>query len=163
MNNILKHIEKTVYNTCDFKISKFILEPESIKYYACNFNINDRKVYYRNANITPKKSGQFVTFWQRNNNGTIEPFSETDAIDFFIVTVKQENNLGQFVFPKSILIAKGILTTHKKDGKRAFRVYPPWDAVTNKTAKNTQKWQLKYFVQINASLDIKSFKKLYGL
>ncbi|TRW95625.1 MepB family protein [Flavobacterium gawalongense] len=41
-----------------------------------------------------------------------------------------------------------MLTTDLKEGKRAIRVYPPWDTTTNKQAQKTQKWQLDYFLEI---------------
>jgi hypothetical protein len=82
-----------------------------------------------------------VTFWKRTGNGPIEPFNESDQIDFYTVTMRSENKLGQFVFPKSLLIKKGIISTRKKEGKRAFRIYPNWYVAKNKQAERTQKWQ----------------------
>ena len=46
-----------------------------------------------------------------------------------------------------ILINKEIVSD-KKEGKRAIRVYPPWDIAINKQAQKTQKWQLNYFLEI---------------
>jgi hypothetical protein len=102
-----------------------------------------------------------VTFWKRDGNGPIEPFSDNDYIDFFVVTVRTDTKLGQFVFPKTTLIEKGIISTEKKEGKRAFRVYPNWDVAKNKQAERTQKWQLNYFYEINNSIDLERVKKLY--
>lgn len=56
--------------------------------------------------------------------------------------------MGQFVFPKSVLADKGIITRKGKEGKRGIRVYSPWDIVTNKQAEKTQTWQTKYFLSI---------------
>ena len=80
-----------------------------------------------------------MTFWKRNGDGPIEPLNETDQIDFNTVNVRTENELGQFVFPKSVLIKKGIISAERKEGKRAFRVYPNWDTAKNKQAERTQK------------------------
>ena len=102
-----------------------------------------------------------MTFWKRNENGPIEPFNEIDNIDFYTVTVRTEKEFGQFVFPKSILIKKGIISTNKKEGKRAFRVYPNWDVAKNKQAEITQKWQLKYFYEINNSINFNKVMELY--
>jgi hypothetical protein len=57
--------------------------------------------------------------------------------------------LGQFVFPKEVLLKHNILKTATTKGKMAMRVYPLWDKPTNKQAINTQKWQLEYFFEIN--------------
>ncbi|MEQ8907039.1 MepB family protein [Ekhidna sp.] len=50
-----------------------------------------------------------------------------------------------------------MLSTDKKEGKRAFRVYPNWDAVKSKQAERTQKWELNYFYQINSLTDYKKY------
>ncbi len=128
---------------------------------ACQFELNGKKVISRNAKITPKKVGQFVTFWKRSKIGPIEPFNENDPISYYIVNVVRKDELGQFVFPKSILITKGIITTKKKEGKRGFRVYPIWDIVKNRQAERTQKWQLEYFYKVSSSTDLKRVSLLY--
>ena len=71
-----------------------------------------------------------------------------DGFELVIINTKTENHFGQFVFPKTILIEKGIFSTDLKEGKRALRVYPPWDKTTSKQAQKTQQWQLEYFIAI---------------
>lgn len=161
MNDLLYKIQKEVYNKCAFKLTDFSLEVESKEYKACRFKLNDRSILCRNAKITPKKVGQFVTFWKRSLDGPIEPFHETDAFEYYIVNIQNENSLGQFVFPKSILLKKGIISTDKKEGKRGFRVYPSWDTTESMQAKRTQKWQLEYFFVINKTTDFNAVLKLY--
>mgnify|MGYP003635188015 CR=1 FL=1 len=161
MDPNLNQIITNIYAKCALDISDFKLEPESKEYDACQFKLNGKHMINRNAKITPKKVGQFVTFWKRNGNGPIEPFKETDKIDFYTVNVRTENAFGQFVFPKSELIKKGIISTEKKEGKRAFRVYPKWDIAKNKQAERTQKWQLNYFYEINDSTDLIKVSELY--
>lgn len=162
MDRNLSEIKSKVYDKCDFNISNFQFETESKEYEACRFELNGFKIISRNAKITPKKSGQFVTFWKRNRNGIIEPFDLTDEIDFYVVNVWAENKLGQFVFPKSVLIDKGIISIEKKEGKRAFRVYPSWNLPQNKQAERTQKWQLNYFYEIGKFVDLEIVKSLYS-
>jgi hypothetical protein len=157
----LSEIKNEVYDKCELQISDFENELESTEYIACNFKLNGVNIICRTAKITPKKTGQFVTFWKRNVYGLIEPFYETDNITFYVVNVRIKNKLGQFVFPKSMLIQKGIISTDKKEGKRAFRVYPPWDITLNKQAKQTQEWQLNYFYEIGKSTDYKKVIELY--
>ncbi len=161
MDSNLTQIKKEIYDKCEFQISGFRIEPESKEYDACRFKLNGLNILSRSAKITPKKVGQFVTLWKRNGIGPIEPFGETDQIDFYTVNVRTENKFGQFVFPKSVLIKKGIISIHRKDGKRAFRVYPIWDEAKNKQAERTQKWQLDYFYEINNSTDINKAMELY--
>jgi len=161
MNEELKIVKTEIYDKCSFKFSDFLLEEESQDYDACRFKLNGLNIISRTAKVTPKKNGQFVTFWRRSEDGPIEPLHETDRFDFYIVQVRLGKKFGQFVFPKSILIKKGILSTDIKEGKRAFRVYPIWDTPKSKQAERTQKWQLKYFYDIINSLALDRVIELY--
>jgi hypothetical protein len=161
MNRNLNTIKSKVYNTCELQISNFQTESESKEYDACRFELNGLKIVSRNAKVTPKKVGLFVTFWKRNQDGITEPIHASDDFDFYAISAKTETHFGQFVFPKSVLIAKGIVSTDKKDGKRGFRVYPAWDTTKTKQARTTQKWQLDYFYEIGESMDLKRITELY--
>lgn len=155
-------IIKNIYDTCDLKIASVFFDKESTAYHACKFKLNHKNIIFRSSKITPKKAGQFVTFWKRNKEGITEPFSENDAIDFYVINVQSENKTGQFVLPKSVLLEKGIISTSKKEGKRGFRVYPIWNKTISKQAIATQKWQLNYFFEIKEDLDFNFVKKLYS-
>lgn len=157
----MKKIKTIAYDKCALQITEFIIEPEGKVYKACKFKLNELNIICRNAKITPKKIGQFVTFWRRNKNGITEPYHERDSIDFYVVNVTKEDRIGQFVFPKSILIENKIMSTVEKEGKRGFRVYPKWDIVISKQAGQTQKWQSKYFIEFDESVNLDFFKKLY--
>ena len=129
-------------------------EAESDEYDACRFVLNGKKVIYRQAKVTPKKVGQFVTVWQRNpTSGTIEPFRSDSDFDFVVVGVCDGSHHGQFVFPKAALAERGVISSHTSAGKRGFRVYPEWDEPTSKQAKATQAWQALYFFEDGASVN----------
>ena len=160
-NHTLDQVVRDVYEPCGLKMAHFKMEKEGKDYYSCQFELNGHPIICRNAKVTPIKVGQFVTFWKRNSNGVIEPFLETDSISFFVVNVKTENRIGQFVFPKAVLIKKGILASAKKKGKLSFRVYPKWDEAVVKQAKAAQKWQLDYFYEINSNTDLNKVMQLY--
>lgn len=165
MNEIIVETKNLLFDKCNFAVSNIEIEKESADYCAHRFEINNQKIVFRSAKITPTKTGQFVTLWKRKNKkNTIEPFEITDDIDLFVINVKTETNFGQFVFPKSVLIQQGIITD-KKDGKRAIRVYPIWDLTESKQAVKTQKWQLIYFLEIpfDETLDINRAKLLYSI
>lgn len=161
MNNMLKTITLQIYHKLGLIITDFKAEEESKEYAACRFKLNGLNIICRNAKITPKKVGQFVTFWKRAGKGSIEPFNENDPIDFFIINVVSEEGLGQFVFPKTILIQKSIISTDANEGKRAFRVYPKWNISLNKQAEQTQKWQLSYFYEAEPKVDLQRVAELY--
>jgi hypothetical protein len=145
-------IKQLIFEKCGFKISQIVIEKESAAYSACTFLLDAKVVLFRSAKITPTKAGQFVTLWKRNDKGPIQPFDETDKIDCVIIAVRSENHFGHFVFPKNILINKGILSSKNAAGKRAIRVYPPWDVVKNKQAIKTQQWQLNRFLNLSEGL-----------
>lgn len=158
----LQIAKELIYDICNFECSEPQPEKESQEYDAFDFKIGESRIKFRSAKITPTKTGQFVTLWKRNKAGIIEPFDYLDTIDFVIVSVQKENLLGQFIFPKEILLKKGFFTTTVKEGIRATRVYPPWDETTSRQAQKTQQWQLDYFLSISDQIDIDRAKFLLG-
>jgi hypothetical protein len=154
-------IQEIVFDNCNFEITQPIPEAESSEYGACTFSLNNLNILFRTAKITPTKTGQFVTLWKRINKGPIQPFESADPFDLFIISARKDNHFGLFIFPKSVLIAKEIVTD-KKEGKRAIRVYPPWDITTSKQAQKTQKWQLDYFLEASndQTIDLNLAKSL---
>lgn len=153
------YLKKTFSKIDTVKISQPDPELESAEYGACRFVLNNLNILFRTAKTTPTKTGQFVTLWKRSNQGPIQPFESSDAIDFFIISVRKDNQFGLFIFPKSVLVIKEIVSD-KKEGKRAIRVYSPWDITTSKQAQKTQKWQLDYFLEIpqNETVDLNQTK-----
>jgi len=152
-----------VYDKCGFTFGNAAAEKESTDYNAYTFTLNNLKIVFRSAKITPTKSGQFVTLWKRLGKGPIMPFDNTDAIDLVVINCMTDNHFGQFVFPKSVLIKQGVFTTACKDGKRAIRVYPSWEKTENAQAKKTQKWQSDYFINFTKNYDEQKIRFLYGL
>ena len=137
--------EKLLYEPQELFLTGITQEKESHDYDACTFLLNNKYVLFRSAKITPTKNGQFVTLWKRIGDSVIMPYDSADSIDFCIISVRKAERLGQFIFPKQILVDKGYISQDKKGGKRAMRVYPPWDNPESKQAEKTQKWQLQYF------------------
>ncbi|MCV2484242.1 MepB family protein [Flavobacterium sp. SH_e] len=154
--------KETIFDKASLELSSLQKEAESDEYNAYRFQINNKNICYREAKITPTKTGQFVTLWKRNKTGTIEPFDYSDAIDFVIVSVRKNENWGLFIFPKLILLEKGIFSTQKKEGIRATRVYPSWDETTSKQAQKTQKWQLEHFFLLDQNnIDLSKLENIF--
>jgi hypothetical protein len=153
-----------VYNPSKFQYTSPQAESESSEYAASTFELNNREIKFRAAKTTPKKVGQFVTLWKRIKNKPIQPFDMSDKVELFVINVRKGNLLGQFVFPKSILHEKGIISNGNNGGKRAIRVYPPWELNLNQQAYKTQKWQSKYFLEIPKTkpVDLVRAKRLYS-
>lgn len=129
-------------------LDHLIINEESNAYSACSFSLDSKEIVYRKANITPKKTGQFVAIWKRNEQGETAPYDASDVLDFLIIAVETAQHCGQFIFPKRVLLEKEILSSSRKEGKRGIRVYPSWDTPTNKQALKTQEWQLNYFIDL---------------
>jgi len=163
-NPDLEIVKKVVYDKCGFALTKLKMNSESVEYGACSFELNGQIVAYRVSKITPAKAGQFVTIWKRNQLGLTEPFDLSDHIDFVVITSRRGDQLGQFVFPKTVLVEKGIMSRNGKVGKRGIRVYPSWDTTTNKQAERVQRWQIEYFVEIKGdnTTDLGLVRKLFG-
>jgi len=159
----LKVVQELAYDKCGFGLTNLKFNSESVEYGACSFELDGQKIVHRASKITPTKTGQFVTIWKRNKNGITEPFDILDNVDFVVITSKSGDNFGQFIFSKSVLVDKGIISRNGKGGKRGIRVYPSWDIATNKQAVKTQSWQTKYFLEIknDNSTDLDLTRKLF--
>lgn len=157
----LSQLKKLLFDQCRLTISAFNEESESEEYAACSFKLNQKHVVFRVSKITPKKVGQFVTVWKRNQKGITQPFSKSDDLDYVIICSRSGANFGAFIFSKDVLIEKGIITD-TKEGKRGIRVYPPWDEAVNKQAQKTQYWQTKYFIKFDdeKAIDVDFVKSL---
>lgn len=156
-------LKSQVFDHLGFESTLMVMEAESGEYGACSFRLNGLAIRFRVAKITPAKTGQFVTLWKRNGTGPIEPYQASDEIDLFLVSTRKDHHFGQFVFPKPALIKYGVLSNKGKEGKRAIRVYPPWDKTTSRQAMKTQEWQLEYFLEIpqKGTIDEVFARRLY--
>lgn len=156
--------EDLIYKPSGLILQNLKIEDESEDYGAAEFTINHHSIKFRVGKITPTKVGQFVTFWKRLGKGPILPYEFTDFFDFLVVSVRAENHFGQFVFPKAVLCEKGIISSGEKEGKRALRIYPPWDKADNSQAKKTQAWQLQYFIKFTEhDFDFARIRYLLGI
>jgi hypothetical protein len=157
-----------------YKINKNIeldSVPESSKYDALFFTLNEQRIVYRKGKVTPDRPGAFLTVWQRPALPTIKgnkPIPlRSNQLDYLFVKVEDHSNImgdgnsinnpkyGMFIFPVLLLIEKGIVSTENSKGKTGFRVFPPWSQdrgvvatnVFSESGKKTQRWQLPYFLE----------------
>lgn len=122
-------------------------EAESADYGACRADLHGKRLVLRVAKTTPTKTGQFVTVWKRPHPD-IAPLDEADPVDAVIIAVADGDGArhGFFIFPRSALIERGVMSRAGQGGKRALRVYPPWCAPESTLAQRTQRWQAQWFV-----------------
>lgn len=140
--------KELVYDPSGFTCSQPVPEAESAEYGACEFTLDGFSVKFRVAKTTPTKVGQFVTVWKRCASKPIQPFDAEDPVDLFVISTREGQRFGQFVFPRDVLCERGIVSRNGSGGKRAFRVYPPWVTTTSRQARNTQTWQLNHFLHV---------------
>ena len=167
--NELSNLLKDVFLPAGYELTSDVeldIVPENSKYSAFNFSLNNQRIIFRKAKVTPDRPGAFVTVWQRpespidNNNKPI-PLKSTQ-LDYLFVRVQKHGEAvkkrdGFFVFPVSVLIKKSIVTLENGKGKTGFRVFPAWSAdrgtngmkVFSDSGKKSQAWQLPYFVEID--------------
>ena len=162
---ILIETKLRVYDKCSLALRNPLKEKESAGYDAYRFQLNGLNIVFRSAKTTPTKIGQFVTLWKRNADAPIQPYEVSDNFDWVVISAKTDTHFGQFVFPKAALAQHGIITSGVKEGKRGFRVYPPWDTTVSKQAQASQKWQLYYFLPIpfDGLVDLSRARFLYGI
>ncbi|WP_055566539.1 MepB family protein [Streptomyces atriruber] len=137
-----------VYDPCGFVWSQPVPEAEGADYAAQTLTLDGLRIRFREARTTPTKVGQFVTVWKRSAAGPIQPFDDTDPVDLFVISSRDQGHFGQFVFPLDALRAHGVVSTNGSGGKRAFRVYPPWVTTTNRQADKAQSWQVEFFLPL---------------
>ena len=156
--------QKLAYTPSSLTGHSFSKETESEEYGAFTFEMNGRRIKFRVGKITPTKIGQFVTLWKRIRKGPILPYDMADPVDLFVISVSKLGHFGQFVFPKSVLYEKGVISKDGQGGKRAMRIYPSWDIAENSQAKSTQAWQLLYFFEIPSAIcvDITRIQALFS-
>lgn len=146
MNKDINKIAAFLSENTQLDLLMICEEQESKDYNGHNFRLGNHNIKYRQAKITPKKVGQFVSLWKRNSEKKTEAFHEADPFDFYIILTQDNDKLGFFLFPKSALVAHSILSNSLQEGKRGFRVYPTWTTTENLQAQKTQKWQSLFFI-----------------
>lgn len=145
----LDHVKSLVYEPNQLTVSSVEEEKQNATYGAGMFQLTSHTVRFRVAKTTPTKLGQFVAFWEKNENNENQPYSYDKAPNLLVInTTSCDNQYGQFISPKEVLLKQNILSSSSTKGKMGIRVYPIWDHPTSKIALKTQTWQLTYFVDL---------------
>ena len=158
-------LNELVFKSCNQIITDLEPEAESQEYGAHRFKLNDKKIIFRVAKITPTKTGQFVSIWKRNEQGITAPFDHKDEVDFLLIVTKTATPFGLFVFPKKVLLEHRIISNETLGGKRGMRIYPTWDSTVNPSSQKTQAWQTRYFLDLSdaQNIDFIRIKNLFGV
>lgn len=148
-----------------FEFSAAVPEADNAEYGAFVSRVGRGSVRFRVGKLTPAKVGLFVTVWKRAPDGSTEPLTADDGIDLLVITAREGQRFGQFVFPEAALVEHGIVSVAGRGGKRGFRVYPPWSATQNSRAMRSQKWQCEYFLDLADArkVDLQKARGLYDV
>jgi len=161
-NDTIRDLNNIVYKPNNLMITNLKEEKQNAEYAGCLFHLNKKTIRFRKSKVTPNKIGQFVSFWEKDENMRNRAFSYEAAPDLLVITCIADNKLGQFIFPKEILLKEKILRTQSQTGKMAMRIYPVWDTTVSNQAKRSQTWQLHYFVDLS-DIDNLPIDKLLNL
>ena len=145
----------------NIQIDKLKVEDWNTEYGAYDCIITNQSFKTLFAKKTPKKSVFFLALWKKDESNKNIPFNETDIENKLIISIQDESKIGQFVFPKKVLIEKGILQLKRHKGKMAFRIYPIWETSLNKTAQKSQAWQKQYFIDLSNDVNKEELYSLY--
>ncbi|WP_242239553.1 MepB family protein [Bacillus cereus group sp. BfR-BA-01309] len=148
-NDVIRNLNTIIYKPNKLIITNLKEEQQNAEYAGCLFHLNNKTIRFRVSKITPNKIGQFVSFWEKDDNLKNQAFTYDAAPDLLVITCIDDNKLGQFIFPKEILLKEKILKTQSQKGKMAMRIYPLWDTPVSNQAKKSQLWQLQYFVDLS--------------
>lgn len=154
-----------IYHPNNLKCSNPKPGKEGFAHGAYAFQLGNASIQFRSAKTTPLKAGHFVTFWKRLETGIIGPYDWSDPFDFLVISVRSYSHFGQFVFPKSLLSKRDIISKGGQGGKRALRLYPDWYTALNNLAAKTQQWQSAYFLDLSdqSNMDMQRAQSLYHL
>lgn len=145
--------------------SPAVSEPDNAEYGAAISEVGRSTVRFRVGKLTPTKVGLFVSVWRRAAGGSTEPFPTEGDVDGLVVTAREGDRFGAFVFPTEVLATRGIVSVRGAGGKRGFRVYPPWSATSNPQAKRSQGWQCDWFLDLSdrAAVDLQRAGRLLAV
>lgn len=149
MINEIYKLDDLIFKSLNYHLTEIHPDKEADEYFGFDFKINDIKIKFRKSKLTPKKIGQFVTFWKRDQNNKTVPFDVDDDFDFYLILMEENANAGFFIFPKSILEKEDLISSQLKAGKRGFRIYSDWHFPTSKQAEKTKLWQTRYFINFS--------------
>lgn len=162
----LAFVTDKIYQPHGLQVTSIQEEAQNAKYGGGTFTLSSKTVRFRVANVTPKKIGQFVAFWEKDHKNKNQAYYYKDAPDLLIInTFESKEKFGQFVFPREVLLNKKILKSEISKGKMGMRVYPIWDQPISSQAIDTQLWQGEYFIDFSESNEVTNQKiaELYSL
>lgn len=114
----LNYVNKMIYEPSGLTVKSVQEEKQNSKYGAGIFRLSSRTVRFRVANITPTKVGQFVAFWEKDENNKNQPFTYEEAPDLLVITAfKNDSGLDNLFFQKKFFSNRKFLSPVHQRGK----------------------------------------------
>lgn len=107
MNNFydaLSYVDKSLYTPNNLTITAFQEEAQNREYGAGTFQLISKSVRFRVAKVTPTKIGQFVAFWEKDQDNNNQAFSYEKATDLKQPPQKEKWQL-EFILNGKFLLA----------------------------------------------------------
>ena len=116
--------------------------------------LNDKSIVLRSAAADQTKAAWGCKFSRSSSRRTV-PFSVDDDFEFLLVTVGKGGQLlegephlrGCFLFPKSVLAARGKIAAGDTGGVEHLLFYPPF--VSPRRCRGTQVWQSPFYIDVD--------------
>jgi hypothetical protein len=109
--NALSYVDKLLYAPNNLTITAIQEEAQNCEYSAGIFQLNSKSIRFRVAKITPTKIGQFVAFWEKDQDNKNQAFSYEKATDLKQPLQKKKWQLGFILDGKFLLANK--LSKHR--------------------------------------------------
>ncbi|MEH7041844.1 MepB family protein, partial [Bacillus pseudomycoides] len=90
-NNIIENLDNIVYKLNNLVITNLKEEKQNSEYSGWTFQLNNKTIRFRVSKITPNKIGQFVSFWEKNENMQNQAFFYDSAPDLLVITCIDDN------------------------------------------------------------------------
>ena len=146
----VEELIENIYKPNNLSVTCLEEESQNDKYGGGKFMLSSKSIRFRVAKITPKKTGQFVAFWEKDKNNKNQALNYNQAPELLVINCLGSNEeFGQFIFPKAILLKHQILRSDTSKGKMGMRIYPAWSFPESKEALKTQAWQAAYYIDLS--------------
>ncbi|MEI5994703.1 MepB family protein [Candidatus Enterococcus mansonii] len=159
----ISYLTKIIQKISQHPLENLKLEEQNKAYEGATFSVGNHTFRSRKAKITPKKAGYFVVFWEKDEENKNRAYDVSSAPDKLIVTIFDQEKVGQFIFPKHILLKNNVLSNEMGQGKMALRVYPTWVTGLNKHGTVIQQWQIPFFIDLTSNWELEKLKTIYFL
>ncbi len=67
-NDTIRNLNNIVYQPNNLIITNLKKKKSNAEYAGCFIHLNHKSIRFRKSKVTPNKIGQFVSFWEKDDN-----------------------------------------------------------------------------------------------